>query len=223
MQGVQRTYLPAAGSDWALPFYDPFVKLLGGDGVRRTLLKQVDLRPGHRVLDIGCGTGTLVTLIKRVNPDVSVVGLDPDPKALTRAKRKAAQAGVAIQFDQGFSDELPYAEASFDRVFSSFMLHHISADQREGTLHEVWRVLRPGSSVHLLDFDSSEGHPQGVLARWLYARHRLKDNSESRILQLMKVAGFVNSKKVGEGTFLFGYLRFSYYDGSRDEPTVSSE
>jgi len=223
MQGVQRTYLPAAGSDWALPFYDPFVKLLGGDGVRRTLLKQVDLRPGHRVLDIGCGTGTLVTLIKRVNPDVSVVGLDPDPKALTRAKRKAAQAGVAIQFDQGFSDELPYAEGSFDRVLSSFMFHHVGADQREGTLHEVWRVLRPGGSLHLLDFDSSEGHPQGALARWLHARHRLKDNSESRILQLMKVAGFVNSKKVGEGTFLFGYLRFSYYDGSRDEPTVSSE
>jgi len=216
MQDVQRTYLPAAGSDWALPFYDPFVKLLGGDGVRRTLLEQADLRPGHRVLDVGCGTGTLVTLIKRVNPDVSVVGLDPDPKALTRATRKAAQAGVSIQFDQGFSDELPYAEASFDRVFSSFMFHHISADQREGTLHEVWRVLRPGSTLHLLDFDSSEGHPQGVLARWLHARHRLQDNSESRILQLMKVAGFVNSQKVGGGAFLFGHLRFSYYDGSRE-------
>jgi len=222
MHDVQRTYLPAAGSDWALPFYDPFVKLLGGDGVRRTLVKQADLRTGHRVLDIGCGTGTLVTLIKRVNPDVSVVGIDPDPKALTRAKRKAAQARVSIQFDQGFSDELPYPEGSFDRVFSSFMFHHVSADQREKTLHEAWRVLRPGGSLHLLDFDASESQPQGVLARWLHSRHRFKDNSESRILGFMKVAGFVNSKKVGSGAFLFGHLRFSYYDGSRDEPTVSS-
>src|SRR6516164_4945188 len=148
MQNVQRTYLPAAGSDWALPFYDPFVKLLGGDGVRRTLLKQADLRPGHRVLDIGCGTGTLVTLVKRVNPDISVVGLDPDPKALTRAKRKGAQAGVSIHFDQGFSDELPYPGASLDRVFSSFMFHHVSAEQREKTLREAWRVLRPGGSLH---------------------------------------------------------------------------
>ena len=222
MHDVQRTYLPAAGSDWALPFYDPFVKLLGGDGVRRTLVKQADLRTGHRVLDIGCGTGTLVTLIKRVNPDVSVVGLDPDPKALTRARGKAAQAGVSIQFDQGFSDELPYSEGSFDRVFSSFMFHHVSADQREKMLHEVWRVLSPIGSLHLLDFDFSEGHPQGVLARWLHSSHRLKDNSGSPILQLMKVAGFANSKKVGGGAFLFGHLRFSYYEGSREEPTTNS-
>ena len=132
-----------AGKDssfnWALPFYDPFVKLLGADSARRTLLEQANLRPGHRVLDIGCGTGTLVALIKRVHPEVSVVGLHPDPKALARAKKKAARAGVSIQFDQGFSDELPYADASFDRVFSSFMFHHIHADQREKTLQEVYR------------------------------------------------------------------------------------
>src|SRR5215469_5905456 len=85
MQEVQRTFLPAAGRDWALPLYDPFVKLLGADAARRTLLQQADLRPGHRVLDIGCGTGTFVALIKRVHPEVSVAGLDPDPKALARA------------------------------------------------------------------------------------------------------------------------------------------
>src|SRR5215469_6148214 len=93
MQEVRRAYLPAAGHDWALPFYDPFVKLLGADAARRTLLQQADLRPGNRVLDIGCGTGTFVELIKRVHPEVSVVGLDPDPKALARAKKKAARAG----------------------------------------------------------------------------------------------------------------------------------
>jgi ubiquinone/menaquinone biosynthesis C-methylase UbiE len=160
-------------------------------------------------------------LVKRVNPDISVVGLDPDPKALTRAKRKGAQAGVSIHFDQGFSDELPYPGASLDRVFSSFMFHHVSAEQREKTLREAWRVLRPGGSLHLLDFDSSEEHAHGALARWLHSRHRLKDNSESRILEFMRVAGFVNSRKVG-GAVLFGHLRFSYYAGSREEPTVNS-
>ena len=52
------------------------------------------LRPGYRVLDIGYGTGTLATLIKRFHPDVEVVGIDPDPKALARARRKAANAAV---------------------------------------------------------------------------------------------------------------------------------
>jgi hypothetical protein len=50
-----RSYLPAAGHDWSLPLYDPFVKLLGGDAARMTLLGQAALRPGHRVLDVGCG------------------------------------------------------------------------------------------------------------------------------------------------------------------------
>ena len=216
MQDFQRTYLPAAGRDWALPFYDPFVKLLGADSARRTLLEQANLGSGHRVLDIGCGTGTFVALIKRVHPEVSVVGLDPDPKALTRAKKKAARTGVSIQFDQGFSDELPYADASFNRVFSSFMFHHIRADQREKTLQEVYRILSPGGSLHLLDFESSDNKTQGVLARWLHSSHRLKDNSEIKIVGLMKSAGFANPTKVGSGALLLGHLRFDYYSGSRD-------
>src|SRR3974390_2008306 len=73
---------------------------LGADSARKTLLQQPNLHSGHRVLDIGCGTGTFVALIKRIHPEVSVVGLDPDPKALARAKKKAARSGVSIQFDQ---------------------------------------------------------------------------------------------------------------------------
>ena len=221
MQNVQRTYLPAAGRDWALRFYDPFVKLLGADSARRTLLQHANLHPGHRVLDIGCGTGTFVALIKRVHPDVSVVGLDPDPKALARAKKKAARAGVSIQFDQGFSDELPYADASFARVFSSFMFHHIPDNQREKTLQEVYRILPPGGSLHLLDFESSDDEIQSALARWLHSSHRLKDNSEIKILGLMKGAGFANPKKVGSGALLLGHLRFGYYSGSRDDANVN--
>ena len=123
-----RPYLPAAGYDWSLPLYDPIVKLLGGDRARIVLLDHAALQPGYRVLDIGCGTGTLATLIKRLHPDVEVVGIDPDPKALARARRKAANAAVSIRFDQGFGDALPYAEASFDRVFSSFMFHNLPPD-----------------------------------------------------------------------------------------------
>ena len=195
MQEVQRPYFPAAGHDWALPLYDPLLKLLGADSARRLLLEHSDLRPGQRVLDIGCGTGTLVVLIKRICSEVSIVGLDPDPKALARAKKKAAQAGASIQFDQGFSDELPDSDASFDRVFSSFMFHHVNANEREKTLREVRRVLSSEGSVHLLDFESSGSGTQGVLARWLHSSHRLKDNSESRILELMRGAGFTNPKR----------------------------
>ena len=117
MQESSRTYLPAAGKDWLLPLYDPVVKLLGGEAARKALLEQASLRPGQRVLDVGCGTGTLAMMVKRHYPEVDSVGLDPDPKALARAARKAKRAGLSVQFDQGFADQLPYAKASFDRVF----------------------------------------------------------------------------------------------------------
>jgi ubiquinone/menaquinone biosynthesis C-methylase UbiE len=114
LEQSQRTYLPAAGRDSFLPLYDLLTKLTGADQARKVLLGQAHLRAGQRVLDVGCGTGTLAVLIKRLYPRVTVVGLDPDPRALARARRKAKRAALSVRFDQGFSDELPYAEASFD-------------------------------------------------------------------------------------------------------------
>ena len=199
MQQSQRTYLPAAGRDWALPLYDPFVKLLGGEKTRRTLLEQADLGSQDRVLDVGCGTGTLAVMIKRLDPGVDVVGLDPDPNALARARRKAERAGLSVQLDQGFSDELPYPDASFDGVFSSFMFHHLPRDERESTLREVRRVLAPGGSLHLVDFTHSEG-----------------------VVELMGRAGFQDSRKLAEGSMLFGLLRFAFYRAASWSASVDS-
>jgi ubiquinone/menaquinone biosynthesis C-methylase UbiE len=108
MEETQRIYLPAAGHEWLLPLYDPLVKLLGGGSAHRQLVDQTGIQPGHRVLEIGCGTGNLVILVKRLYPRAEVVGLDPDPKALARARRKAERDALSIQFDRGFSDALPY-------------------------------------------------------------------------------------------------------------------
>jgi ubiquinone/menaquinone biosynthesis C-methylase UbiE len=207
MEEVRKAYLPAAGHDWMLPLYDPLVKLLGGDVARRALLEQASIQPGQRVLDIGCGTGTLVVLIKSLHPDVDVVGLDPDPKALARAKRKAERASVAIRFDQGFSDALPYADASVDRVLSSFMFHHLQRDEKDGMLREVRRVLRPGGVFTLLGFGGPESADNGLFPRLVHSSHHLKDNSEERIVAVMHQAGFVDPKKIAQGTMLFGHVR----------------
>ena len=214
MEQIQKSYLPAAGHDWMLPVYDPLVKLLGGDAARRALLEQAVIQQGNRVLDIGCGTGTLVVLLKRVHPAADVVGLDPDPKALARAKRKAERASLSVQFDQGFSDALPYTDASVDRVFSSFVFHHLQRDEKEGMLREVRRVLRPGGVFTLLDFGGPESRENGFLARVIHSSHQLEDNSEDRILALMSQAGFADPKKVRQGTMLFGRVRTNYYQAS---------
>ena len=206
-----KTYLPAAGHEWLLPLYDPFVKLLGGEAARRMLLDQAAIKPGFRVLDIGCGTGTLAILIKRLHPGVEVVGLDPDPNALARAKGKAERVGISIRLDKGFADELPYENASFDRVFSTWMFHHVLLDKKEEVLNEVRRVLTTEGCFHMLDFAGSEAADCGQLARLFHSSNHLKDNSEERILTLMNRAGFVSCEKVMEGAMLFGSLRIKYY------------
>jgi ubiquinone/menaquinone biosynthesis C-methylase UbiE len=214
MEQIQKTYLPAAGQDWMLPIYDPLVKLLGGDNARRALLEHASINPGHRVLDIGCGTGTLVVQIKRLHPDADVVGLDPDARALARAKRKAERASLFVQFDQGFSDALPYQDASVDRIFSSFMFHHLQREGKQGMLREARRVLRHGGIFNLLDFDGPASDNHDLLARLIHSSHRLRDNSADRILELMRHAGFANPKNVRQGTMLFGRLRTNYYQVS---------
>ncbi len=210
MEDVNRTYLPAAGHDWALPLYDPLVKLLGADKARRALLDQAVVQPMHRVLDVGCGTGSLVALIKQIYPDVDVVGLDPDPKALARAERKAARVPASIRFDLGSSDALPYTDASFDQVFSSFMFHHLRPDQRGKTLREILRVLQPGGSLHLLDFERPAA-AAGRLARRLHSSRHLDGNSAQRVLALLRQAGFVSLRKVMTGAMVFGLLQLGYY------------
>ena len=208
MSELHRTYLPAAGHDLFLPLYDPFVKLLGGDRARMALVEQAALEPGHRVLDIGCGTGTLAVLIQRLHPEVEVVGLDPDPKALARARRKAEQARVSVRFEQGFSDELPFPATSFDRVFSSFMFHHLEPEDREKTLREAQRVLRPGGSLHLMDFGGRKAGSGSFLMRLFHSSDRLKDNSEDRILALMQAAGFAEQQQVSRRTLFLAPIAY---------------
>lgn len=209
MTHSSRSYLPAAGHDWSLPLYDPLVKLLGGDRAIRALLEQAELRPGQRVLDVGCGTGTAAVTLKGLHPDVEVVGVDPDPKALARARHKAERARVSIQFDEGFGDSLSYPDQSFDRVLSSFMFHHLPAQDKGGTLDAIRRVLKAGGSFHMLDFEGPGHGDDGFLARMLHSSHRLQDNAENRVLTLLREAGFIDPRKVGRRRMLLG--RIAYY------------
>ena len=214
MTETGRTYLPAAGYHWSLALYDPVVKLLGGDAARAMLLEQAAVRPGHRILDIGCGTGSLLVQIKRKYPDVEVVGLDPDPRALARARRKSQRSALSFQLDQGFADELPYADGTFDRVFSSFMFHHLEDVNRVRTLREVRRILQPGARLHLMDFVKTESVSTGrSIARWLHSGPRLKDNSEARLLSLMREAGFPEPRRIASRALLLGDI--AYYQASR--------
>lgn len=207
----QREFLPAAGRDVFLPLYDPMVSFMGFGRAGRELISEANIERGYHVLDLGCGTGTLAVTLKREYPDVQIVGLDPDAKALERARAKATRAGVSLQLDQGFADELPYREASFDRVLSSFMFHHLEEDEREKTSREVLRVLKPGGSFHLLDFVIPDRAAPGFFDRLFGGHALMKTSTDERLLRLLSRAGFTSATKVNEGSMLFGLMKTSYF------------
>lgn len=211
-QPSEREYLPAAGHDWLLPLYDLITKLVGADQAREALMAQADLKSGQRVLDIGCGTGSLAIVLKQRHPELEVVGLDPDPKALARGRLKAERAKVLPHFDQGFSNSLAYASESFDHVFSSFMFHHLDEDRKRETMREVHRVLRPAGHFHLLDFIGSESDKHRLLPGLFH--HHVKNNTEGRLLEFAANAGLIEIGVVDRRSAIFGLSQIAYYEAA---------
>ena len=219
MPEAHRTYVPAAGHDWLLPFYDPLVKLMGGESAHRQLIDQADLQPGQRILEIGCGTGNLTILVKTLHPAVDIVGLDPDPKALDRARRKADRQRVSLQLDRGFSDELHYPDESYDQVLSAFMFHHLKPDEKKQSLHEIRRVLRPGGSLHLLDFGGAHDRSDGFLAHLLHRSEHVRGNSGETMLALMRQAGLADPTEVAHERTIFGRIFYCHASQPRRSDT----
>jgi len=186
--GHRHDYLPAAGRDAFLPFYDLLTAALGASRVHRTLIGQAGLAAGQRVLEIGCGTGNLSIRAKRAHPGVELIGSDPDPLALARAQRKARSLN-GIRFERGYAQRLPYPDATFDRVLSALMLHHLDHDTKVATAAEVLRVLRPGGSLYLVDMVGQAPGMHGFLARRMANSGHLADNSDDGIPRLLGAAG----------------------------------
>jgi ubiquinone/menaquinone biosynthesis C-methylase UbiE len=182
-------YLPAAGHDALLPGYDLLTRLFGLNRVHEKLIAQAELADGYHVLEIGCGTGNLTIRAKRTHPSVEVIGCDPDPLALRRAKRKTSHLS-GIRFERAYAQRLPYADGEFDRVLSSMMLHHLDDDAKTAAAAEIFRVLRPGGRLHLVDMGGNMTAHDGLTARLVMRSHHAAGNLGDAIPRLLRAAGF---------------------------------
>lgn len=90
-------FIPALGNDLLTPLYDPLLWLMREERFKSDLLEQAQVSNGSRVLDVGCGTGTLAIMTKELHPETEVVGIDADSKILGIARVKAAKAGINLK------------------------------------------------------------------------------------------------------------------------------
>lgn len=201
-------FIPGMGHPALTPFYDSFARLVARETTfKRRLVERLGLRAGQRVLDIGCGTGTLAILIARARPDVAVTALDPDDEMLARARKKAEAAGVAVDFTNGSATELPFPDGTFDRVTSTLMAHHLPTTAKEQMFAEVRRVLKPAGELHLVDI----GPARSAVARALQGLlrpHVLDDNLDGKLPAMMSAAGLVDVSEEDRVVIVLGPLVF---------------
>src|SRR6266498_406919 len=198
-------YIPALSFKWLTPLYDPLLKwIMREETFKHILISQANIRPDMKVLDLGCGTGTLTLMIKRAHPEANVTGLDGDPQILKIAREKSH--GMQIQWDEGLAASLPYPDSAFDRVVSSLIVHHLTRDDKRCAFKEMYRVLKPHGELHVLDF----GTPHSFLTRFMitYMRRleQAADNFGGLIPRFITEAGFGEVKEAQSFVTLFGPL-----------------
>ncbi|BCJ47093.1 hypothetical protein GCM10010168_83140 [Actinoplanes ianthinogenes] len=194
MTETARPYIPAMGRHWMLFLYDPFARVTRLSRVHGELLDRAGVRPGQTVVEIGCGPGDVLMQLGRRVPGATLIGIDPDPAAVRKARRKAARRGLQIKIELAYADQLPLPDNSVNRVLSSYMLHHLDPDQQEAAMREARRVLVPGGEVHVVDAD---GTPHEGSRR--HRHPRLAGHTPARIGDAMRAAGLTAVTENGHG------------------------
>ena len=127
---------------WSAGHWDEVSKLLPPAGQK--LLSYAEIEPGMDVLDVGCGSGGTVA-IPAAQLGANVTGADVAPEHFDDARRRAAEAGVEVEWVEADAADMPFEDASFDRVLSTF--GHAFAPDQEGAANELVRVCRPGGLI----------------------------------------------------------------------------
>jgi ubiquinone/menaquinone biosynthesis C-methylase UbiE len=159
------SFVPALGFDWLTPFYDAVAWLVGEQALKTHVVERARIDGPLDVLDLGCGTGTLAILVKRLRPAARVTGLDVDAKILAIARRKITQAGLEVALCEGSATDPPLPEHAFDRVLTTLVLHHLDTSAKRQALAAARRLLRPGGELHVADFGRPHTWLMAAVAR----------------------------------------------------------
>lgn len=140
--------------DWSYRyqwFYDTVSAMaalsVGGETrFRKLFLKDLQVDPEAKVLDLCCGAGQATQELVKHFPNVT--GLDASPIAIKRAKQNVPQA----KYVEAFAEEMPFSDRSFDLVITSTAMHEMESEQLQEIIQEVQRVLTPEGQFIIIDF-----------------------------------------------------------------------
>lgn len=189
------TVTPTTGRTirWA-GHYDMFVNLLlfGREkSFRQNILRTADIPSGAVVLDVGCGTGTLALMAKtQLGAQGKVYGIDAAPEMIDVARHKATDQNRAVDFRQGVIESLPFEDSTFDVVLSTLMFHHLPDDLKQRGLAEIFRVLKPGGRLLIVDMR----RPTNMLSHIMmaFSFHGALSSGIQDVVSMAKQSGYAN-------------------------------
>ena len=152
---VDRPETTGATIHW-VPQYDFFAALMGL-GVKgantRMVIGMAQIREGDKVLDVGCGTGDLTLAAQNAAGSSGLAcGIDPSPEGIAVAQVKAGRLNSAAKFDVGLIEKIDFPDATFDIAISRLVIHHLPNDLKRQGFAEIFRVLKPGGRLFMVDF-----------------------------------------------------------------------
>jgi SAM-dependent methyltransferase len=102
-------FTPALAYSALTPIYDTALEILGfGRSFKAAVAELAEVKPGETVLDLGCGTGTLLQALVARRPEARVTGIDPDPQVLAIARRRLQSSTPTVEFVEGYAQDLPF-------------------------------------------------------------------------------------------------------------------
>jgi len=134
---------------WMTGDYDTFSRYMEKDAER--FYQRLHVKPGTRLLDVGCGAGQLALIAARAG--AIVIGSDIATNWVEKAQARADAEGLRVKFEEGDAEALPYATGQFDAVVS--LIGAMFAPRPELVASELTRVCRPGGMIAMANWTPS--------------------------------------------------------------------
>lgn len=191
----EETFTPALGRLAPARFFDYVVAITRERLWRSLTVMHLAPRPDDTILDVGCGTGSLALLAARVQPQATVVGLDPDPEILAVARGKDADARVRWLTGMGDALVKSVGAESVDGVMSSLVLHQCPMAVKRAILASMFAVLRPGGRLVIADYGLQRTKLMRLTFKFVQFADGKTDtqpNADGVLPELISAAGFTD-------------------------------
>lgn len=212
MQPDSRPY-----SEGSFDFFDELSEsLLGwlvpGGPHTSEMLQRAGIEAHSRLLDVGCGTGRLLSQAARREPSAILVGIDTDRDSVEIARERARNAPAQIELHLASAERMPFADGYFDIATAAFVLSAMRDTTRDRVLRETRRVLKPGGRLLVLDWLHrgcfARRIAADVLARAPVPRF-LASEADLGLLPTLEHAGFVAIEMLSDYCTAAGVARLA--------------